>query len=157
VGGGVQTGPTWHVGHFWPIVTTKGDCEDGDFGGINIGRGNRNTRKKICHSATLSTTNPTWPEPGAGRRGEEPATNRLSYCAATVLSSSQTLSSPSVTCTGRADSGLIHVTRHKILHSWNATMYSGFKVQFQVFLLLYFPLVCFTTTYHVPSNELARG
>jgi hypothetical protein len=32
----------------------------------------------------LSTTNPTWPDPGAnlGRRGRKPATNRLSYGAA---------------------------------------------------------------------------
>jgi hypothetical protein len=32
----------------------------------------------------LSTTNPTWPDPGAnpGRRGGKPATNRLSYGAA---------------------------------------------------------------------------
>jgi hypothetical protein len=32
----------------------------------------------------LSTTNPTWPDPGSntGRRGGKPATNRLSYGAA---------------------------------------------------------------------------
>jgi hypothetical protein len=32
----------------------------------------------------LSTTNPTWPDPGSnpGRRGGKPATNRLSYDAA---------------------------------------------------------------------------
>jgi hypothetical protein len=32
----------------------------------------------------LSTTNPTWPDPGSNpsRRGGEPATNRLSYGAA---------------------------------------------------------------------------
>jgi hypothetical protein len=32
-------------------------------------------------SATFSTTNPTWIDPGAnpGLRGERPATNRLSY------------------------------------------------------------------------------
>jgi hypothetical protein len=35
-------------------------------------------------SATLSTTNPTWIEPGAnpGLHGERPATNRLSHGAA---------------------------------------------------------------------------
>jgi hypothetical protein len=40
--------------------------------------------EKICPSAVLSTTNPTWPEPGTnpGRRGGTPATNRLSYGAA---------------------------------------------------------------------------
>jgi hypothetical protein len=37
---GVQTGSTRHVGHFWPVVPAPGDCEDGEFGGIKIGRGN---------------------------------------------------------------------------------------------------------------------
>jgi hypothetical protein len=45
-GGGVQTGSTRHVGHFWPIVPTPGDCENGEFGGMKIGRGNRSTRRK---------------------------------------------------------------------------------------------------------------
>jgi hypothetical protein len=38
-------------------------------------------------SATLSTTNPTWPDPGSnpGHRGWKPATNRLSYRAAKLL------------------------------------------------------------------------
>jgi hypothetical protein len=39
-GGGVQTGSTRHAGHFWPIVSAPGDCEDGEFGGMKIGRGN---------------------------------------------------------------------------------------------------------------------
>jgi hypothetical protein len=38
---------------------------------------NRRTRGKTCPSATLSTTNPTWTDPGL--RGERPATNRLSH------------------------------------------------------------------------------
>jgi hypothetical protein len=42
---------------------------------------NRSTREKTCPSATLSTTNPTRPDPGSnpGLRGEKPATNRLSH------------------------------------------------------------------------------
>jgi hypothetical protein len=37
--------------------------------------------EKTCPIATLSTTNPTWPDPGSNpcRRGGKPATNRLSY------------------------------------------------------------------------------
>jgi hypothetical protein len=40
--------------------------------------------EKTCPSATLSTTNPTWPDLGSnpGRRGGKLATNRLSYGAA---------------------------------------------------------------------------
>jgi hypothetical protein len=55
------------------------ECEA--VGGMRIGRGNRSTRRK---PATLSTTNPTWPDPGLnpGRRGRKSATNRLSYGAA---------------------------------------------------------------------------
>jgi hypothetical protein len=43
--------------------------------------------EKTCPSATLSTTNPAWPDPGSnpGRRGGKPATNRLSYGAAPTV------------------------------------------------------------------------
>ena len=42
---------------------------------------NRSTRGKTCPSATLSTTNPTWTDPGLNPdlRGERPATNRQSH------------------------------------------------------------------------------
>jgi hypothetical protein len=42
--------------------------------------------EKTCPSATLSTTNPTWLDPGLtpGHRGGKPATNRLSYGAASL-------------------------------------------------------------------------
>jgi hypothetical protein len=42
---------------------------------------NRSTRGKTCPSATLSTTNPTWADPGSNPflRRERPATNRLSH------------------------------------------------------------------------------
>jgi hypothetical protein len=41
---------------------------------------NRSTRVKACPIATLSTTNPTWTDPGSNLdlRGERLATNRLS-------------------------------------------------------------------------------
>jgi hypothetical protein len=41
--------------------------------------------EKTCHSATLSTTNPTWLDPGLNpsRCGGKPATDLLSYGAAT--------------------------------------------------------------------------
>jgi hypothetical protein len=42
---------------------------------------NRSTRRKSCPSATLSTTNPTWTDPGSnpGLRGGRPAANRVSH------------------------------------------------------------------------------
>jgi hypothetical protein len=56
-------------------------------------QGNPKYSVKICSSATLSTTNPTWPDSGSnpGRRGGKPATNRLSYGAATTRSKSWTI------------------------------------------------------------------
>jgi hypothetical protein len=47
---------------------------------------NRRTRRKTCPSATLSTTNSTWIDPGAnpGLRGERPATNDLSHRTAII-------------------------------------------------------------------------
>jgi hypothetical protein len=46
VGGGVHIESTRQVGHYWPIVPAPGDCNDGEFGGMKIGRGNRSTRRK---------------------------------------------------------------------------------------------------------------
>jgi hypothetical protein len=49
--------------------------------------------EKICPSATLPTTNPTWPDTGLnpGSHGGKPATNHLSYGAAPILSLSPSL------------------------------------------------------------------
>jgi hypothetical protein len=46
----------------------------------------RITWGKTCPSATLSTTKPTWTDPGSnpGFRGERPATNHLSHGTAFV-------------------------------------------------------------------------
>jgi hypothetical protein len=54
-----------------------------------------NYSRKTCTSPSLSTTKPTWPNPGSnpGRRGGKPATNRLSYGAVLTLNSTQLLNS----------------------------------------------------------------
>jgi hypothetical protein len=51
---------------------------------MKIGRGTEVLGENLPQR-TLSTTNPTWLDPGLnpGRRGAEPAANRLSYGAAT--------------------------------------------------------------------------
>jgi hypothetical protein len=85
VGGGVQTGSTRHRGHLLSYCACPGWLW-----GWRIIRWNENWQgkpkylEKTCPTATLSTTNPTWPDPGSnpGRRGGKPATNRLSYGAA---------------------------------------------------------------------------
>jgi hypothetical protein len=50
-------------------------------GGMILTGKYRRNRRKTCPSATLSTTNPTWIDPGVnlGPRRERPATNRLSH------------------------------------------------------------------------------
>jgi hypothetical protein len=56
------------------------------YGGMILTGENRSTRRETCPSATMSSTNPTYTEPGAnsGLRGERPATNRLSYDTAMI-------------------------------------------------------------------------
>jgi hypothetical protein len=84
LGGGVHTGSTRQVGHFWPIVPAPCDCEDGEFGGMKIGRGNRITRRKATPAPLCPPQIPLRPNQGANpsRRGGKPATNRLNYGAA---------------------------------------------------------------------------
>jgi hypothetical protein len=35
----------------WPIIPAPGDCEDGEFGGMKIGRGNGSTWRKPAPAA----------------------------------------------------------------------------------------------------------
>jgi hypothetical protein len=57
-----------------------GDYECGALGEMN-GKGNQSTRRKPSRSGTMSTLNPTWPNPGSNPShcGGKPATNCLSY------------------------------------------------------------------------------
>jgi hypothetical protein len=45
-----------------PHMIDEDDC--GAIGGMKIGRGNRSTWRKPAPAPLLSTTNPTWPDPG---------------------------------------------------------------------------------------------
>jgi hypothetical protein len=81
-----KLGPLGTAAIYCPIVPAPGDW------GWWIIRWNEDWQEKpkyaekTCPGATLSTTNPTWPDPGSnpGRRSGKPATNRLSYGAAVV-------------------------------------------------------------------------
>jgi hypothetical protein len=46
VGGGVQWGPIGTTATNRPNVPAPGDYDDGETGGMMIGKGNRNTRRK---------------------------------------------------------------------------------------------------------------
>jgi hypothetical protein len=65
LGGGVHTGSTRHVGHFWPIIPAPGVCEDGEFGGMKIGRVNKSTRRKPTPEPLCPPQIPNWPNLGA--------------------------------------------------------------------------------------------
>jgi hypothetical protein len=81
MGDGVQLGPRGTAATNRPIVSAMGDYDDGEIGGMIIGRGNRSTRRKpapvpLCRPqiphAARKRTNP-------GGSGRKPATKRLSY------------------------------------------------------------------------------
>jgi hypothetical protein len=56
------------------------DYDDGEFGGMMIGLGNRSTRRKPAPVPLCPPQIPhTVPGPNPGRRGGKPATNRLIY------------------------------------------------------------------------------
>jgi hypothetical protein len=62
-----------------PLVPAPGDYDDGEIGGMMIGRGNRNTRRKPAPVLLCPSQNPhAYPDANPGRRGGKPATNRLS-------------------------------------------------------------------------------
>jgi hypothetical protein len=85
--GGVRLSPLGTSATNWPIVASPDNRW-----WLWSSRWNENWKgkptysEKTCPSANLSTTNPTWPALGSysGRRGEKPATNRLSYDAAFI-------------------------------------------------------------------------
>jgi hypothetical protein len=85
IASGVGLSPLY-CGHLWPIVPAPDDR----WGWLwrnwwnDDWQGKPKYSEKTCSRATLSTTNPTWPDLGSnpGRHGGKPATNRLSYGAA---------------------------------------------------------------------------
>jgi hypothetical protein len=72
-----------YCGHYWPIVPAP----DGRWWWLwrnwwnEDWQGKPKYAENTCPSATLSTTNPTWLDPGLnlGRHSGKPATNHLSY------------------------------------------------------------------------------
>jgi hypothetical protein len=79
VGGGVQLGPLGIAPANRPIVPAPGDYEDGEIGGMIVGKGNRRTRRKpapvpLCPPQTHMLSG-RYPD----RRVGNPATNCLSY------------------------------------------------------------------------------
>jgi hypothetical protein len=91
VGGGVQLGPLGTTATNRPIVLAPGDYDDGEIGGMMIGRGNRSTGRKRTPLPFCSPQTPhACSDANPGRRGGKPATNRLSYGTVLVVSCSQT-------------------------------------------------------------------
>jgi hypothetical protein len=84
-----ETESTWYCGHYWPVIPDTDDRWWWSWSNWwnEDWRGKLKYSEKTCPRTTLSTTNPTWPEPGSnrGRRCGKSATNRLSYGAAIYL------------------------------------------------------------------------
>jgi hypothetical protein len=79
--------PIWstrHVGHWMTYCTWPGWLWWWRIWWNEDWQGKPKYSEKTCPSATLSTTNLTWPDPdlNPGRRGGKPGTNRLNYGAA---------------------------------------------------------------------------
>jgi hypothetical protein len=53
-----KLGPLGTSAIYWPTVPAPGDCEDGEFGGMNW-EGKPKYSEKTCPGAALSTTNLT--------------------------------------------------------------------------------------------------
>jgi hypothetical protein len=86
VEGGIQLGPLGTKATNRPTMAAPGDYDDGENGGMMIGRGNRSTRRKpapvpLSPPQSLHFAN-------SGRRCGKPATKSLSY--GTALSSKVT-------------------------------------------------------------------
>jgi hypothetical protein len=68
LGARVQFGPLGTAATDWPIVPAPGDYDDGEFGGMKFGRGNRSIRKYLlqCHFVHHHKSHYTRPgfEPG---------------------------------------------------------------------------------------------
>jgi hypothetical protein len=58
MGVGVQLGPLGTAATDWPIVPASSDYNDGEFGGMKIGRGNRSTRRKPATAPLCPTQIP---------------------------------------------------------------------------------------------------
>jgi hypothetical protein len=81
VRGGVQLGPLGLAATDWPIVACPGRLWWWGIWRNEDWQGKQKYSDKTHPSATLSTTNPTWPDPGSnpGHHGGMPVINCLSY------------------------------------------------------------------------------
>jgi hypothetical protein len=126
VGGGVKTGSTRHRGHLLAYRTCPGWLWGWRIW-WNEWQGKPKYSEKSCPGATLSTTNPTWPDPGlnAGRRGGKPATNRFSYGAAVFLALGYTLT-PNYTYIQQYSAiADLHHLQHTVAHTLGLPVSTG--------------------------------
>jgi hypothetical protein len=86
VGDEVQLVPLCTVATDRPTVPAPGDYDDGEIGGMMIGKGNRSTRRKPAPVSLCPPQNHMFcPDANPGRRRGKPATNRLSYGTALLM------------------------------------------------------------------------
>jgi hypothetical protein len=73
VGGGVQLGPLGTAATNRPIVPAPGDYDDGEIGGMMIGRRNQSTRRKPAPMPLCPPQTPhaAWPRTRAAAVGSQ--------------------------------------------------------------------------------------
>jgi hypothetical protein len=102
VGSGVQLGPLGTAASNRPIVPAPGDYDDGEHGGMMIGKGTTtvcSTRRKPAPVPLCPPQTPhACPDVNPGRRGGKPATNRLSYGTAKICHYKTTVNSMKDIC-----------------------------------------------------------
>jgi hypothetical protein len=77
--GGIQLDPLGTAPTNRPIVAGLGDYDDGEIGGMMIGKGNRSIRKNLPQCRFVHHKSHVLPGTQPGPRGEKPATSYLSY------------------------------------------------------------------------------
>jgi hypothetical protein len=77
-----KLGPLGTSATEWPIVPAPGDYDNGEIGGIKIGRGNQRTRRKPDPAPLCPPQIPLDQTRARTQAGGKPGTNRLSYGAA---------------------------------------------------------------------------
>jgi hypothetical protein len=153
VGAGVQLGPLGKSATEWPLFPAPGWLWWWRIWWNEGWQGKPKYSEKIFPSSTLSTTNPTSPNPvsNPGRRSGKPATNRLSYGAAMAsLSSHPNFEIPALSRATKIHFVYIHQRR-----SPHYTYVPLKKSMAEVFSFVFENNVCPSTEYP-KSRDLMR-
>jgi hypothetical protein len=122
----VRLSPLGTVATVWPVVPSPNDRWWLWNNQLNVNwQGKLKYLEKTCPIATLSTTNPTWPDPGSnlGRHGGKLVTNRLSPSEALYVASLLCLLFPDMTSFLGCAHCLLDL-QQELVDTWHVTLVS---------------------------------